>query len=492
MKDFTGRSTALRTDEELNRVEPARRLAFGAENPDGNILYDEARTLERSVVRGHVVGKQQSFLHNARKRAQPKMDGVDFETAAAFGFFLRGLHDAHRDGKFVHGGRQVHSSAFAEARAAGKQACLLYGVRGDEYHLVLAPGARARASGQGSGALCRESPLSDLRTPPAKEVKMIDLKTNYLGLNLRTPVVPSASPFTHELDNIRRLEDAGAAAIVFHSVFEERAKGAAGIPPELEVYLNQLRKAKGAVAIPVIANLRGSTREGWQEFGRQIEQAGADALECNLYHVPSEQETSSAELEQGYVDTVKAVKSTLKIPVAAKISPFFTGLMNVARRFDDAGVSGLVLFNRFYQPDIDLDAMEIQPSVLLSTTQDLRLPLTWIGILHGRVRASLAGTSGVQGAEDVVKLLLAGADAVMVCSTLLRNGIDHLRKIESGLSEWMEKHKYSSVGEMKGKLSQLRCPDPTAFERAQYMNAVKGVQNVVMTGKEAWRFLSGN
>lgn len=324
---------------------------------------------------------------------------------------------------------------------------------------------------------------------------MIDLKTTYLGLHLRTPLVSSASPFTHELDSIRGLEDAGAAAIVFHSVFDEPVASASAptkAPAALERYLSQIHKAKDAVAVPIIANLRGSTREGWIHFARQIEQAGVDAIECNLYQVPSERDISGAELEQECVDTVKAVKSAVKIPVAAKLSPFFTGMTNMAKRLDGAGVDGLVLFNRFYQPDINLEAMEIQPSVLLSTAQDLRLPLTWIGILYGRVKTSLGSTSGVHGAEDVVKLLMVGADVTMLCSALLRNGIGHLRTVEAGLSDWMEKHQYDSVAQMKGVLSQRRCPDPTAFECAQYMNAVKDVRHVVVTGREAWRILSGN
>lgn len=324
---------------------------------------------------------------------------------------------------------------------------------------------------------------------------MIDLRTTYLGLHLRTPLVSSASPFTHELDSIRGLEDAGAAAVVFHSVFEEPVASASALtkaPAALESYLNQIRKAKGAVSVPIVANLRGSTLEGWTDFARQIEQAGADAIECNLYQVPSEKDISGAELEQECVDTVKAVKSAVKIPVAAKLSPFFTGMTNMTKRLDGAGVDGLVLFNRFYQPDINLEAMQIQPSVLLSTAQDLRLPLTWIGILCGRVEASLGGTSGVQGAEDVVKLLMVGADVTMLCSALLRNGIGHLRSVEAGLRDWMERHQYGSVAQMKGVLSQRRCPDPTAFERAQYVNAVKNAQHVVVTGREAWRILSGN
>ncbi len=185
------------------------------------------------------------------------------------------------------------------------------------------------------------------------------------------------------------------------------------------------------------------------------------------------------------------MKSAVKIPVAAKLTPFFSSMAHMAKRFDEAGVDGLVMFNRFYQPDINLDSLEIQPNVLLSTSQDLRLPLTWIGILFGRIKADLAASSGVHSSEDVVKLLLVGADVTMMCSALLRNGIGYLHDLETGLVQWLEKHKCTSVGEIRGSLSQLRCPDPAAFERAQYVNAIKGIQNVVLTGREAWRVLSG-
>ncbi len=322
---------------------------------------------------------------------------------------------------------------------------------------------------------------------------MLDLSTTYLGLKLRTPLVPSASPLTQELDSIRRLEDAGASAMVFHSLFEETAQNAQFVParPALEHYLSHLRRAKEAVRVPVIASLCATTLKGWTEHATQIEQAGADAIELNLYQVPSQANIAGAALEDGYVEAVQAVKSAVNIPVAAKLTPFFTSLTNMAKRFDAAGADGLVLFNRFYQPDVNLDALEIQPSVLLSTPEALRLPLTWIGILYGRIKANLAGSSGVHGPEDVVKLLLVGADVTMVCSALLRNGINQLRDLESGLHQWLEKHEYESVANLKGNLSQLRCPDPAAFERAQYVNAVKGVQNVVLTGREAWRILSG-
>jgi dihydroorotate dehydrogenase (fumarate) len=323
---------------------------------------------------------------------------------------------------------------------------------------------------------------------------MIDLSTTYLGLPLSSPLVPSASPLAQDLDNIRRLEDAGASAIVLHSLFEEPPQsGSTYVParPALDHYLSHLYKAKDATNLPIFASLCAATPTGWTDYARQLEQAGADALELNLYQVPSQVDIPGSALEDTYIQTLRDVKAAVKVPVAAKLTPFFTSMANMAKRFDEAGANALVLFNRFYQPDVNLEALEIQPNVLLSTAQALRLPLTWIGILFGRVKANLAGSGGVHTADDVVKLLLAGADVTMVCSALLRNGITHLRELESGLRDWLERHECASVGAIKGTLSQIRCPDPAAFERAQYVNAVKGMQNVVVTGREAWRILSG-
>jgi dihydroorotate dehydrogenase (fumarate) len=259
-----------------------------------------------------------------------------------------------------------------------------------------------------------------------------------------------------------------------------------------EGYLNHIYKAKKAVSVPIIASLNGTTVGGWTQFAKLIEQAGADALECNIYTIPTDPELSSEVVERQYLDILRAVKSVVTIPVAVKLSPFFSNMANMARRLDEAGANGLVLFNRFYQPDINLDELEIQPNVLLSTPQALRLPLTWIGILYGRIRANLAATSGVHGPEDVIKLLMVGADVTMLCSVLLRNGIGFLEHIEEGVLEWMEKHEYESVQQMKGSMSQLRCANPSAFERAQYMKAVKSVQHVVLTGREARRILGGD
>ncbi len=332
----------------------------------------------------------------------------------------------------------------------------------------------------------------------------MDLSTRYLGMQLRTPLVASASPLSHEISGIRSLEDAGASAVVLYSLFEEQlhkealelelhlnagtesfAESITYFPHSSEFhtgpeeYLNHIRKAKDAVDIPIIASLNGATLGGWAKYARQIEQAGADAIECNLYSIPTNMEISGSEIETNYTDILREVKTSVQIPVAAKLSPFFSNLANMAKRLDQMGTNGLVLFNRFYQPDIDLEELEIKTNVLLSTTQDLRLPLTWIGILYGRIRASLAATSGVHGPEDVIKLLMVGADVTMLCSVLLRSGIGHLRHIEAGVLEWMEEHEYESVQQMQGSMSQLRCPDPGAFERAQYMRAVKGLPHTL-------------
>jgi dihydroorotate dehydrogenase (fumarate) len=332
----------------------------------------------------------------------------------------------------------------------------------------------------------------------------MDLRTRYLGMQLRTPLVASASPLSHEISGIRGLEDAGASAVVLYSLFEEQlhkealelelhlnagtesfAESITYFPHSSEFhtgpeeYLNHIRKAKAAVDIPIIASLNGATLGGWAKYAKQIEQAGADAIECNLYSIPTNLEISGSEIENNYADILREIKTSVHIPVAAKLSPFFSNLANMAKRFDQMGTDGLVLFNRFYQPDIDLEELEIKTNVLLSGPQDLRLPLTWVGILFGRIRASLAATSGVHGPEDVIKLLMVGADVTMLCSVLLRNGIGHLRHVEQGVLAWMEEHEYESVQQLQGSMSQLRCPDPGAFERAQYMRAVKGLPHAL-------------
>jgi dihydroorotate dehydrogenase (fumarate) len=321
----------------------------------------------------------------------------------------------------------------------------------------------------------------------------MDLSTTYLGLKLRTPLVPSASPLSEDVDTIRALEDAGASAVVLHSLFEEQltlerhelfhylsqgthsfAESLTYFPePEFfrvgpEDYLDHIRKAKEAVDIPIIASLNGSSAGGWTEYARQIEQAGADALELNVYFIPTDAEMEGARVEQTYLEILKAVKSVVTIPVALKLGPFFSNLAHMARRLDEAGANGLVLFNRFYQPDIDLDTLEVRPNILLSTPQALRLPMRWIAILHGRIKADLAATSGIHQAQDVLKMLLVGARVTMLCSVLLKKGVGEIRAIERAAQEWLEEHEYESVQQMQGSMSQLHCADPSAFERAQY------------------------
>jgi|ERR1051326_5203498 dihydroorotate dehydrogenase (fumarate) len=329
----------------------------------------------------------------------------------------------------------------------------------------------------------------------------MNLTTKYLGLDLRTPLVASASPLSHDLDSIRRLEDAGASAIVLYSLFEEQLRQeSANLEYHLEAgtesfaesltyfpnpgefhsgpeeYLTHILKAKDAVDIPIIASLNGSTLGGWASFAQRIESAGADAVECNIYSIPTDFAMSSETVEYTYLDILREVKLSVHIPVAVKLSPFFSNMANMAKRLDATGANALVLFNRFYQPDIDLDNLIIKPNVLLSTPQDLRLPLTWIGILYGRIKANLAATSGIHYAEDVIKMLMVGADVTMMCSVLLREGPEHIRFVERQVEQWMADHEYESVRQMKGSMSQLRCSDPSAFERAQYMRAVKGTQ----------------
>jgi dihydroorotate dehydrogenase (fumarate) len=323
------------------------------------------------------------------------------------------------------------------------------------------------------------------------------LATTYLGLKLRTPLVPSASPLSQNIDNIKRMEDAGASAVVFHSLFEEQLRrehhelhyyleqGVESYPEALsyfpepaefkvgpEAYLEHIAKAKAAVNIPIIGSLNGTTFGGWMKCAREIEQAGADALELNIYNVPTDPERSADDIETDYLTIVASVKGQLKIPVAVKLSPYFTNLARFARSLERNGADALVLFNRFYQPDIELETLEISPNVLLSTPMAMRLPMRWIALLYGRIGANLAATSGIHRATDALKMLMAGADVTMLCSVLLRRGIDHIRVIEREMNEWLEEHLYDSVQQLKGSMSQKNCPDPSAFERAQYMRAL--------------------
>jgi dihydroorotate dehydrogenase (fumarate) len=325
----------------------------------------------------------------------------------------------------------------------------------------------------------------------------MDIRTHYLGLPLRSPLVVSASPLSEKLENIKRMEDAGASAVVLYSLFEEQIKReremlhhylmygtesyaeALTYFPEPEQYhagpdeyLELIRKAKEAVDIPIIASLNGTSIGGWTKFAHRMEEAGADALELNIYYIPTDLDLPGSQVEETYLNILTAVKQAVQIPVAIKLGPFFSNMANMARKLDQAGANALVLFNRFYQPDIDLETLEVRPNVLLSTPQALRLPLTWIGILYGRIVADLAASSGVHTAEDVLKLVMAGANVTMMTSALLRNGIDHLRVVEADLVRWMEEHEYESIAQMRGSVSQINAEDPSAFERAQYMRAL--------------------
>jgi dihydroorotate dehydrogenase (fumarate) len=325
----------------------------------------------------------------------------------------------------------------------------------------------------------------------------MDLRTTYLGLKLRTPLVPSASPLSEDLDNLKRMEDAGASAIVFHSLFEEHIRAHGYQPHEgrprsrepypkaltyfpepaefevtLEDYLAHIAHAKAALKIPIIGSINGSTFGSWITYAKQIEQAGADALELNIYSVPTDSNVTADEIEIGYLTILASVKAQLAIPVAVKLSPYFTNLSQFARRLTESGADGLVLFNRFYQPDIDLETREVFPNVILSTPTAMRLPLRWIAILRGRIRGSLAGTGGIHRATDALKMLMVGADVTMLCSALLARGIGHIATIEREMREWMEQHKFHSIEQFKGCMSQENCPDPAAFERAQYLRSV--------------------
>jgi dihydroorotate dehydrogenase (fumarate) len=326
----------------------------------------------------------------------------------------------------------------------------------------------------------------------------MDLSTTYLGMTLRTPLVPSASPLSEEIDTIKHMEDAGASAVVLYSLFEEQLSleryeihhhltyGTESFAEALtyfpqpdefhlgpEGYLNHIRQAKEAVDIPIIASLNGTSVGGWTDYALQMQQAGANALELNIYYIPTAMDLTGEQVEGTYIDILTAVKAAVTIPVALKLSPYFSNMAHMARSFDDAGAGALVLFNRFYQPDIDLETLEIGPRLLLSTPQDLRLPLHWIGILYGRIQADLAATSGIHTAEDVLKMLMVGANVTMMCSALLRHGIDHIRVVEQGMHHWMEVNEYESVRQMLGSMSQQHSADPTAFERAQYMRTLQ-------------------
>lgn len=326
----------------------------------------------------------------------------------------------------------------------------------------------------------------------------VDLRTRYLGLDLKHPIVASASPLTGSIDSLKRLQAAGVAAVVLPSLFEEQIEHdemathnlmmsgaelspeAHGFFPEMlnyrtgpDQYLKLIADAKQALTVPVIASLNGYTPGGWTGIAKKFQDAGADAIELNVYFLAASVDDTSAEVEQRYVDLVESVTQQVSIPVAVKVAPYFSAMANMAARLTRAGASGLVLFNRFLQPDIELDELEVAPHLVLSTSDELRLALRWIAILRGRVEASLAATGGAHTPEDVLKLLLAGADCVMLASSLLSKGPDHVSTLVQGVHNWMSEREYTSVAQMKGSLSQQSCPDPDAFERANYMKALK-------------------
>jgi dihydroorotate dehydrogenase (fumarate) len=307
----------------------------------------------------------------------------------------------------------------------------------------------------------------------------MDLTTSYLGLALRSPLVPSASPLSEKIDNVRQMEEAGAAAVVFHSLFEEQIEATAReFRVDPNTYLENIAQAKRSIGIPIIASLNCTTLGGWLTYARRITEAGADALELNIYKIPTRTEVTGSTIEDIYIDIVRSVRATTKIPLAVKLSPYFSSLANLAASLDALNVNGLVLFNRFYQPDIDLEKMDVSPNLTLSTPADMRLPLHWIGILYGKIRASLAATSGIYQAQDVIKLVMAGADVTMLCSALMRYGITHIQRIEMDLVAWLKQHHHKSLRELRGIMSQQNCSDPSAFERAQYVRGLSSYMSL--------------
>jgi len=334
---------------------------------------------------------------------------------------------------------------------------------------------------------------------------MTNLTTPYLGMTLKSPLVVSANPLSDDLSNIRKMEDAGASAVVLYSLFEEQiemeqrelhhhltygtdsyAESLTYFPEPaqflttLDRYLALIANARKAVDIPIIASLNGNHTGGWTHFARQLEKAGASALELNIYNIPTDFDQSGADIETETIEILKAVKKEVMIPVAVKLSPFFSNMANMAKKLSEAGADGLVLFNRFYQPDVDLESLEVYPHVLLSTAAEMRLPLRWIAILYGRISGSLAATTGIQDSEDVLKMLMVGADVTMMASAVIRHGIDHLRGVEAGLKSWMEAHEYESVAQMRGSMSHLKGGNAGAFERAQYVRAVSSLPKLNM------------
>jgi dihydroorotate dehydrogenase (fumarate) len=325
----------------------------------------------------------------------------------------------------------------------------------------------------------------------------MDLSTTYMGMKLRSPLVVAASPLSDDVNNIIKMEEAGAAAVVLYSIFEEQFSSelreleyhlstsehisaeAQSFYPEPDEYrtgpddyLRLISEAKKNVDIPIIASFNGSTPGGWTGFAKQFQDAGADAIELNVYYIPTSFDESCDKVEQTYLDILQQVKDAVNIPVAIKLAPFFTNFARFAKKLDEAGADALVLFNRFYQPDIDLEELEVVPNIRLSHSSSTRLPLRWIAILYDRIKADLAATSGIHTGEDVLKLLMAGANITMLNSVLLKKGISHISEVEKEMVEWMTEHEYESVNQMQGSMSQKNIPDASAYERAQYMKAL--------------------
>lgn len=326
----------------------------------------------------------------------------------------------------------------------------------------------------------------------------MDLSTTYLGLTLKNPVMPDASPLVDKLDNVRRLEDAGASAIVMHSLFEEQitneqiaefahtenpaesfAEAVSYFPQQEDYalgpdrYLNQISRIKQSLDIPVIGSLNGVTPGGWIEYAHLIEQAGADALELNVYYIATDPDEPGVAVEKRTLDILTAVKQTVTIPVAVKLSPFFSSPGHFAKQLDALGAAGVVLFNRFYQPDIDIEELEATHRLELSNSTELRLRLRWAAILHGHLQGSIAVGGGVHTVEDIIKAIMCGADVVQVVSCLLKYGPSHIGSMISGLGQWLEDHDYESISQMRGSMSLRRCPDPSVFERANYLRVLQ-------------------
>ena len=331
----------------------------------------------------------------------------------------------------------------------------------------------------------------------------MSLSTNYLGLFLKNPIVASSSPLSHTVESIQRLEDAGASAVVMYSLFEEQITfnslyvdhylrnntnsnaEALNFFPEMDgynvwpdEYLNLIRRAKDAVDIPIIGSLNGVSIGGWTNYAGLIEDAGADALELNVYYVPTDMELTGREIEDMYLDLLRQVKRAVTIPVAMKLSPFFSSMSNMTRRLAAEGADGLVLFNRFYQPDFDLENLAVAPRLVLSNSNELRLPLRWVAILYGRIMADFAITTGIHTSEDVLKGLMAGAKVTMMASELLQNGVRRIKEVLREIEIWMDEREYESVAQMIGSMSQQHCAEPAAFERANYMKILDSFQPV--------------